>query len=80
MKTNNINIYLNDKIISELNVGIEETIEYLLKELKDKISKESKIKYEDIEVGLDEAIEQEFIIKNAINIIIIPVYVLFFWN
>lgn len=58
MNTNNINRYLNDKIICELNAGIEETIEYLLKELKNKIPKESKIKYEDIEVGLDEAIEQ----------------------
>lgn len=66
MNTNNINIYLNDKIICELNVGLEENIKYLLNELKGKIPKESKIKYEDLEVELDEAIDQEFTIKNIL--------------
>ena len=45
--TKDINIYLNEENISQINICIEESIESLFKELKDKIPKTSLIKFED---------------------------------
>ena len=63
----NVNVYINDKKICEININVDENIESLLKELKDKIPKDSMIKYEDSEIEIDDAKEQNFIIKDLLN-------------
>ena len=67
LNTNEINIYLNEEIVCKLNICIEEKIESLLKEIKDKIPKECNIKYEDTEISFEEAKEQEFLIKDLLS-------------
>lgn len=65
--TNDINIYLNEENISKLNICIEESIESLLKEVKDKIPNTSLIKFEDTEISFDDAKEQELTIKDLLS-------------
>ena len=64
MNTTTINIYLNDKLILKLDIGIEETIESLSKEIKGKIPADSKIKFEDTEMTIEEAKNEEMTIKD----------------
>ena len=63
----NVNVYINDKKICEIKINVDENIESLLKELKDKIPKDSMIKYEDSEIEIDDAKEQNFVIKDLLN-------------
>ena len=66
-KKDEINIFLNDENICKLSIGIEESVESLIKEVKDKIPKKSKIKFEDTEIELEDAKEQELIIKDILS-------------
>ena len=62
-----INVYINDKNIWKININVDENIESLLKELKDKNPNDSMIKFEDIEIGIDDPKEQNFVIKDLLN-------------
>ena len=66
-KNDDINIFLNDENICKLSIGIEESVESLIKEIKDKIPEKSKIKFEDTEIELDDAKEQELTIKDILS-------------
>ncbi len=62
-----INVYLNDEKTCELNIFVDENIESLLKEVKNKIPKDSIIKFEDTEIGINDAIGQNFLIKDLLT-------------
>lgn len=67
LNADEISIYLNDENILKLNINTNDKIEFLLNELKDKISKECLIKFEDAEMTLEEAKEQGFTIKELLS-------------
>ena len=62
-----VNVYINDKNICKININVDENIESLMKEMKGKIPNDSMIKFEDTEIGIDEAKEQNFFIKDLLN-------------
>lgn len=64
--TNEISIYLNEENICKIKICTDDGIESLLKEIKDKIPKNSKLKFEDTEIKFDEAKEQELTIKDLL--------------
>lgn len=62
--TSNINIFLNDKKITECDINTEEEIISLIKQLGGMIPKDSKIKYDDTEITFDEAENEGMTIKD----------------
>ena len=65
--TTDVNIYINDKNICKININVDENIESLLKELKGKIPNVNMIKFEDSEIEINDAKEQNFSIKDLLN-------------
>lgn len=64
INSTSINIYLDNKCISKLDINNEENIESLIKELNGKIPNDGKIKYEDTELTFEEAKAEEMTIKD----------------
>ena len=62
--TSNINIYLNNKKITECDINPDEEIISLIKQLGGKIPKDSIIKYNDTEITFDEAENENMTIKD----------------
>ena len=62
--TTSLNIFLNNKNISKLDINMDEGIESLIKELNGKIPKNSKIKFEDTELTFEEAKTEEITVKD----------------
>ena len=63
----NIKIYLNNRNISNLDINEDESIENLIKELNGKIPIDSKIKFEDTEITIKEAKNEEMTIKDIVS-------------
>ena len=63
----NIKIYLNNRNISNLDINVDESIENLIKELNGKIPTDSKIKFEDTEISIKEAKNEEMTIKDIVS-------------
>ena len=63
----NIKIYLNNRNISNLDINEDESIENLIKELNGKIPTDSKIKFEDTEITIKEAKNEEMTIKDIVS-------------
>ena len=63
----NINIFLNNRNISNLDINLDESIENLIKELNGKIPTDSKIKFEDTEITIKEAKNEEMTIKDIVS-------------
>ena len=61
--TSNIDIYLNDEIVCKHEINLDEKFENLYKELNEKIPKDSKIKFEDTELTIEEAKNEEMTVK-----------------
>ena len=64
LNTTNISIYLDNKSISNIDINTDESIDTLFTELNGKIPKNSKIKFEDTELTLEEAKNEEMTIKD----------------
>ena len=62
--TTSLNIFLNNKNISKLDISMDDGIESLIKELNGKIPKNSKIKFEDTELTFEEAKTEEITVKD----------------
>jgi len=64
LNTTSINIFLNDKNILKHDINIDENIEILIKELNGKIPANSTIKFDDTELTIEEAKNEEMTIKD----------------
>jgi hypothetical protein len=58
---------LNNRNISNLDINVDESIENLIKELNGKIPTDSKIKFEDTEITIKEAKNEEMTIKDIVS-------------
>ena len=61
--TSSIDIYLNNEIICKHEINPDEKFENLYKEIKAKIPKDSKIKFEDTELTIEDAKNEEMTVK-----------------
>ena len=58
---------MNNRNISNLDINVDESIENLIKELNGKIPTDSKIKFEDTEITIKEAKNEEMTIKDIVS-------------